>query len=224
MQMVATLNDAEKRAIASYVAGKPAPEFRMPEPRKPEGMCPPETGAAVPNLLAGPRWNGWGVDMENSRFQPVDMAQLNAADIPRLRLKWAFAFPLAIAAFSQPVVAGGRVFAGSMNGAIYSVDAKSGCTHWIYPASPAGVRAAVVIGPGVAGAEYTAYAGDITAVVHALYAVNGTVLWKTKVDDHPVARITGSPQLHEGKLYVPVASMEEAATANPKYERLHFPR
>jgi outer membrane protein assembly factor BamB len=31
-----------------------------------------------------------------------------------------------------------------------------------------------------------------------------------KVEEHPFARITGSPTLHDGRLYVPVSSYEEA--------------
>jgi polyvinyl alcohol dehydrogenase (cytochrome) len=37
-----------------------------------------------------------------------------------------------------------------------------------------------------------------------------------KADDHPSATITGSPVYHEGALYVPVSSLEEAM-ADPKY-------
>jgi len=221
MSFVAKLSAGEVRAIATYITGKPAPEFRMPVAPKPEGICP-ASSAPPPNLLIGPRWNGWGVDYDNSRFQPAGMAQLKPDDISKLKLKWAFAFPIAMAAYSQPVVAGGRLFAGSINGNIYSLDANTGCTHWVYPASPAGVRAAISIGPGVAGARFTAYAGDNTASVHALDALQGTVLWKTKIDDHPFARITGSPQLFSGKLFVPLASLEEAAATSPKYECCTF--
>ena len=221
MSLVATLTDEEKRALASYITGKPAPVFQMPVAPPPQGLCS-GPAAASSDLLSGPRWNGWGVDFDNARFQPAAMAQLSAADLPRLKLKWAFAFPLALASWAQPVVAGGRVFAGSMNGHIYSLDAKTGCTYWSYAASPAGARSAVVLGPGVAGAKFTAYAGDMTGTVHALDALTGKLLWKTKLDEHPIARITGAPQLHQGKLYVPVASMEEAAAANPKYECCTF--
>ena len=36
-------------------------------------------------------WNGWSVESDNSRYQAKP--GLNAADIPRLKLKWAFGFP-----------------------------------------------------------------------------------------------------------------------------------
>ena len=221
MSMVATLTDAEKTAVASWVLNRPVDSFRMPQPAKPEGMCD-TSSESLADLLSGPKWNGWASGLTNSRFQPADMAGLTAQQIPRLKLKWAFGFPGAIAAFSQPVLAGGRVFAGSMNGAVYSLDAATGCTHWIYQASRAGVRSAITIGPGTGSAKFIAYFGDNAGTVHAVDALTGRVLWKTNVDNHPAARITGAVQLYEGRLYVPVASLEEGFATNPKYECCTF--
>ena len=42
-----------------------------------------------------------------------------------------------------------------------------------------------------------------------LDAATGKPLWKVKVEDHTVARITGAPTLYEDRLYVPVSSSEE---------------
>jgi polyvinyl alcohol dehydrogenase (cytochrome) len=215
MTMVATLTDAEKNAIASYLTGKPLGAFKLPAAPAPEGLCP-ASSPAPRDLLSGPRWNGWGVDLTNSRFQPAEMAGLAAGQIPRLKLKWAFGFPLAPAAWSQPVVAGGRVFVGSMNGAVYSIDAATGCTYWIYQASPNGVRSAVSVGRG-SSTRFVAYFGDLGGALHAVDALTGKALWKVTVDDHPMARITGAVQLHNGCLFVPVASLEEGLAGNPKY-------
>lgn len=220
MTIVVKITPEEKRAVVSYLLSKPVDPFRMPALPAPEGMCP--AGSASPDLLSGPRWNGWGVDSNNSRFQPAEMAGLTADQLPKLKLKWAFGFPLAALAWSQPVVAGGRVFVGSQNGNVYSLDAKTGCTYWIYPASPVGVRSAVSIGPRSSPAGFTAYFGDISATVHAVDAITGQALWKVKVEDHPLARITGAVQLHEGRLYVPVASFEEGPAADPTYECCTF--
>ncbi|MBI3696890.1 MAG: PQQ-binding-like beta-propeller repeat protein, partial [Acidobacteria bacterium] len=60
------------------------------------------------------------------------------------------------------------------------------------------------------------------ANVYAVNASTGALLWKTKVDDHPMARVTGSPRLHQGCLYVPVSSVEEVSSGNPKYECCKF--
>ncbi len=47
------------------------------------------------------------------------------------------------------------------------------------------------------------------AIVLALSAKTGNVVWRKKVDSHPSAKITGSITGHNGKLYVPVANWEE---------------
>ncbi len=65
-----------------------------------------------------------------------------AEDVPRLSLKWAFGFPDATSAWSQPTVAGGRLFVGSQNGTVYALDARSGCIYWTFTAK-SGVRTAV---------------------------------------------------------------------------------
>ena len=59
-------------------------------------------------------------------FSPPSAAGLSAAQVPSLKLKWAFGFPLAEEAHSQPTVIGGRVFVGSDAGTVYSLDASSG--------------------------------------------------------------------------------------------------
>ena len=59
--------------------------------------------------------------------------------------------------------------------------------------------------------------GDAHANVYAVDAQTGKELWTRKVDDHFVARITASPKLYDGYLYVPVSSSEEFAAANLDY-------
>jgi polyvinyl alcohol dehydrogenase (cytochrome) len=184
----------------------------------PAGACtnaPP----AFADPLSAPHWNGWGVDPAQTRFQPAAMAQLAAADVPRLKLKWAFGFPDASFAFAQPTIVGGRVFIGSQSGKVYSLDANTGCTYWEFDAG-ALVRAAITVGQRPSG--WTAYVGDRHAKVHALDAMTGTPLWTTHVDDHPAARITGAPTLAGTTLFVPVSSAEESMATNPKYSCCTF--
>jgi polyvinyl alcohol dehydrogenase (cytochrome) len=47
-------------------------------------------------------------------------------------------------------------------------------------------------------------------------------LWKVRVESHPSARLTGSPVLHRGHLYVPVSSSEEGVGSLPDYECCSF--
>ena len=58
--------------------------------------------------------------------------------------------------------------------------------------------------------------------MYAVDAASGKLLWKTKVDNYPVARVTGSPTLYRNVLYVPVASGEEGAGASPIIECCKF--
>jgi polyvinyl alcohol dehydrogenase (cytochrome) len=71
---------------------------------------------------------------------------LSAEQVPRLTSKWAFGFPDATSAWAQPSVVGGRLFVGSHNGTVYSLDARSGCIHWPY-ATQSSVRTGIMIGP-----------------------------------------------------------------------------
>jgi polyvinyl alcohol dehydrogenase (cytochrome) len=174
------------------------------------GACS-KNAADFGDPLSKPHWNGWGVDPTQHRFQPADMARLDPSDAARLKLKWAFGFPGATRSVAQPTVFGGRVFVGSQNGKVYSLDAKSGCSHWEFDAGT-GVRAAVVVGQ--VGDSWAAYFGDLGANVHSVDALTGKELWKAKLDDHPAAVITGSPTLAGTTLYVPVSSYEEATGAN----------
>jgi polyvinyl alcohol dehydrogenase (cytochrome) len=47
-------------------------------------------------------------------------------------------------------------------------------------------------------------------------------MWSVLADDHSLARITGGTTLHNGRLYVPVASMEEPEANSPNYKCCTF--
>ncbi len=210
-QQGAALAGPEREAIATFLAGGTAAPAVSPT----AGRCaaPPPFDAAKP-----PAWSGWS-GPGNTRFQPADRAGLEAGDIPRLTLKWAFAFPGATSVRALPAVAGGRLFVGSEAGTVYALDAASGCVIWTFQAK-GGVRAAITIRPGADGGR--AYVGDISATVYALNATTGDLEWSRQVDSHPFARITGAPTLYDGRLYVPVSSLEEGQGRSPTYECCTF--
>ena len=176
--------------------------------------------AASTSCTARPRsgnaaWNGWA-DAANTRFQSARAAGLDKQTTPKLKLKWAFGFPGVTTAFGTPTVVDGSVFVGAADGAVTSLDARTGCTHWTYTAA-AGVRVAPVIG------GRSVYFGDLRGNVYALDAATGKALWKVHADDHPLAVITGSPKLDAGRLYVPVSGRDESiAATNPTYECCTF--
>jgi polyvinyl alcohol dehydrogenase (cytochrome) len=172
---------------------------------------------------AGPAWNGWSPGEKNARFQNAAAAGLTAAQVPALKLKWAFGVPKAAEMHSQPTVASGRVFFGSDAGYIYSLDAKTGCVYWAFRAD-SGTRTAPTIAPiqGHGAARYALYFVDVLTRVYALDAQTGRLLWKSPAGAHPRAKSTGSATVYNGRVYVPMSAMETTTGAVLTYECCTF--
>lgn len=218
-------------------------------------VATPETNLcdepSAPLALGTAQWNGWGRDIENTRYQPEPA--IRATDVPRLALKWSFGFRGSAVA-GQPTVVDGRLFVLSAAGRVYSLDAKTGCTYWTYDAA-AGAHSPVFIGElapsrraaaavpekqsrsksrsktrgrkarqpltnahlDVLKAPSAAFFGDDTGAIYALDAQRGTLLWRTQVDSHPLARISSAPVLFHDRLYVTVDSTEQSAAQSSTY-------
>jgi polyvinyl alcohol dehydrogenase (cytochrome) len=210
------LSDAQKRIVAEFMSGRPLGSARQGDAQAMPNRCAGNPRLSDP--ARGAAWNGWGVDLSNTRFQPANAAGLTAAQVPRLKLKWAFGYPTGVSSNGQPTIASGRVFVGSDNGFVYALDAATGCVYWSFENGSI-VRNALTIGPitGQGSARYAVYFGDGKANVYALDARDGRLLWKTKADPHFIARITAGAKLYHGKLFVPVSSSEEFSSGNPDY-------
>lgn len=206
--MASALSHEQRLAIANYL-GRPAASAQMSE----ANAC----SVSAKPMTKTPLWNGWGPDLSNSRFQPAELAGLSKSQIPQLRVKWAFGYPGATSAGGPPTIIGDRLFVAGGDGRIYSLDLHTGCVHWTFSPSVF-VRAAISVSPD----GRMAYFGDGQARVYAVDTAAGTLLWKTEMDQHPFAMITGAPRLYDGKLYVVVSSAEELGGANPKYPCCSF--
>lgn len=203
------LTEAQRKAIAAYLSSNPGNSGAEAS----ANMCASAPPLAPSSLARPENWNGWGVDIVNSRYQRD--TSIDRDNLSRLRLKWAFGVPDASTAYGQPTIVGGRLFIGSGDGKVYALDAKTGCTIWVYQAETT-VRTAVTIGAGANG-QLLAYFADGEANLYAVDANAGTLVWKTKVDSHPTARITGAPTLYQGRLYVGTAGNEELTGGDPNY-------
>ncbi|HUI58927.1 MAG TPA: PQQ-binding-like beta-propeller repeat protein [Steroidobacteraceae bacterium] len=209
----AALTPLARRQVAEYLSGTPLEKAAAPAKA-------PLCAAGATDTHQPPVAYGWGYD--NARFIPAEVAHLSVSDVPRLKLRWAFEFPGALRARSQPAIANGAVYVGSQDGTVYSLALDSGCVRWRYRSS-AEVRTAMVLGTSGQGpASGRLYFGDVIARVHAVDAHTGKALWMTKVDEHPNATITGTPALHAGVLYVPISSLEVTTAADSKYECCKF--
>lgn len=167
-------------------------------------------------LASAPLWNRWGNGIENRRYQPVAKAGITPANVSTLELKWAFAFPGAARARSQPAVTDKAIFTGSPDGRVYALDRESGCIWWTFDADSE-VRSAPTLGE-----NGRLYFGDFNANMYVIDAATGKLIWKQSVKDHPAGTITGSPTLHDGRIYVPMSSTEVVSAANPDYNCCSF--
>ena len=176
--------------------------------------------AAVPIKLTDSQWNGWGRDLDNSHFQPKP--GLKPEDVPKLKVKWAFAYPGA-RTWGQPTIIGDRLYVTSSAGQVYCLNANTGCTYWQIEVK-ARARTALSVGalPSGTPAKFAAYFGDQAGNVHAVDAETGKPLWKTNVETHQFGRLTGAPILYKDRLYVPISSVEEVPGRNEKYECCKF--
>jgi len=230
--VVAAAQGTEPPGQGAAGAGPGQAATPLAAPLPPEkNLCEDAAGAVA---LGSVQWNGWGRDLDNTRYQPEPA--LRAADVAKLALKWAYGYQSGTE-FGQPTIVDGRVFIAGAAGRIYSLDAKTGCTYWTYDAAAAS-RTAITIGElarsrtavmprkikrtlahlDIIKAPSAAFFGDDTGAVYAVDAQKGKLLWKTQVDSQPSARIVGAPTLYNDRLYVAMASNEEAmAAANPDY-------
>ena len=199
------LSAAQKQEVARFITG------RVPgqKPDSSFGLCPASRPAFS---AAGPRWNGWGGDLSNTRFQPGAQAGISASEVPRLKLKWAFAFPDTFISNGQPTVVGGRLFVPSANRRLYSLDAKTGCQYWAFePDAPVRASPTIVSLRGER-ARNVAFFGDRRGTAYAIDAETAEVIWKTKVDETgQSAGISAAPAYYEGRLYVPLTAAGEGA-------------
>lgn len=205
----AALTDAQRRYVAEYITQTPADSKMAQLAYAP--MC---NESITMDVDSGIVKAGWGYD--TNRYSGAEQAGLSAEDAADLQLKWAYAYPGALRARSNPTVGFGAVFVGSQDGSVYALDLETGCAHWRIQAS-AEVRTGVILAEGVDGEPPLAIFGDILARLYAVNAMTGEAVWSFKVDEHPSATLTATPSLAEHRVIVNVSSLEVTAAANPEY-------
>jgi polyvinyl alcohol dehydrogenase (cytochrome) len=209
----AGLSTGELLALIGYIAPTGGSHATPPV------FTPTCKGDAAFQPASGSQWNGWSSSLTNSRFQDAASAGLSAADVPKLKLKWAFNLGDVTVARSQPTIVGGRVFIASESGAVYSLDAGSGCTRWGFQAGGS-LRAGVTIGE--AKGASAVFFSDGGGTMYALNAQTGQLIWKVKPVDHYTTIATATPRFYKGVVYQPYSSFEEAIAGDPKYHCCTF--
>jgi polyvinyl alcohol dehydrogenase (cytochrome) len=164
---------------------------------------------------SGAFWENWGNGVANKR-SGMGSSSLSTDNVGSLELKWAFGFPGAARARSQPVATNEALFVGSQDGRVYALGLADGCTFWTFDAESE-VRVSPTLTRDARNRPVNLYFADFKANVYALDARTGKQIWKRSVADHPAATITGSPTLYNGRIFVPLSSTEIVSAMDENY-------
>jgi polyvinyl alcohol dehydrogenase (cytochrome) len=168
------------------------------------------------------QWQIAGQNLNNTRSQPAEQL-ISPANVQGLKPKWVFTTGGDVSA--TPTVDGDAVYFPDWGGNLFAIKKDSGAIIWSHKISDYdGVAGSVSrVSPAVDHDQLII--GDILnsrqvhdgANVMAVDRETGTLRWKTQVDSHPAAIITGSPVVFDGVVYIGVSSNEETLAANPAY-------
>ena len=168
----------------------------------------------------GSEWSNAGGNRQNTRFQGAEHT-LSPANVGQLAPKWVATTAGDVSA--TPAVDATTVYVPDWAGRLYAVDRATGAVKWnVSIAAASGVpfdkaRAtpAVTEDKLIVGTQGSIFApgGGPGGKVLAFDKSTGALLWSTQLDSHPAAIITQSATVFDGRVYVGVASQEEALAA-----------
>lgn len=167
---------------------------------------------AVASLAAGldAPWPMSGQNIANTR---VGTSSINADNAKNLALKWKISVHGDVSA--TPAATGGALYFPDWAGWMYKVDAETGAVIWSHRISEyVGIPGAVArTSPAVEGD--TVYIGDQNGGhLIALDAATGNARWTTDLGNgNPFMIDTQAPIVHDGVVYVGLASSEEGTEA-----------
>jgi len=180
-------------------------------------MCPASRGKI--DLSAEPTVTGFGFDKKNHRHLSATQAGLRTQDMSNLELAWAFAFPKATAMRSQPAIVGKTLFYPVPDAArLYAIDIDGPpCVRWVYE-NEVPLRTSTGYGELPGSKRKVLVFGDLGANVHMVDATTGKQIWVQAVGLHPLSLTTGTPVLHEDRVYVPISQYEISLGGNDDHE------
>ncbi|MDD1650413.1 MAG: PQQ-binding-like beta-propeller repeat protein [Methylococcaceae bacterium] len=159
-------------------------------------------------------------DLQNTRYQNTE-SKISPSNVDKLATKWVFTTGGDVSA--TPAVDGAKVYVPDWAGNLYAIDKKTGEQVWSVKiadftgapgdktrATPAlagdkviiGTQGSVLVPGGAPGGKVLAFNKD-----------TGALVWSTQADSHPAAIITQSATVFDNRVYVGVASLEEALAA-----------
>jgi polyvinyl alcohol dehydrogenase (cytochrome) len=184
---------------------------------------PPGAAEAAPSGMSGGGWPAAGHDIGNTR-NAAGEHDVGPRNVSRLAPAWSLTTTASVTV--TPTVADGTVYFPDSGGTLWAVAVDSGRVRWSHRVS-----------------EYTGITGDVSRTSPAIYgdelvlgdtsvgngasviAVDrrtGRLRWRTLVDPHVAAIVTGAAVVYRGVVYEGVSSGEEVLATEPGYRCCSF--
>ncbi len=162
--------------------------------------------------------NGFGFNSANTRVQP---SQITSGNVGDLQLAYTHVAEGAKEKRGAPAVTQQTVYFSERN-EIVAANRITGCEYWrfkgLVKSSLIGNNAmrssAVVYLPPSGNKPAMVFAGDFFGNMYGINAQTGKQVWRAQMGGPETDRhfITGSPQMHNGTMFVPVSTKEVVTT------------
>jgi len=156
----------------------------------------------------------WGIDAANTRFVQSADSQINAQNVHRLQLKWAYGLSTKTPRF-YPLVTSDTIYIGDGENGLLALNRESGCVRWRNSDAAGGAASSIV---GVA-TDFgpTLFFAHREKGVFAIHAESGKTLWQRGTESEPLPMYSGSPLVADGVIYLPISSQEIGLSMLPFY-------
>lgn len=168
------------------------------------------------------QWQQSGHDIANTRSAPSEI-RISRTTAPNLTRTWNFVAQGEVT--TTPAVEYGYAYFPDTAGYLYKVRTSDGVQIWRKTlssmtgtapvSSSSAVRPISRTTPAISGSRLLV--GTRDGFVLAIDKNTGSLLWRRKVDSHSTTMVTASPVVHNGRVFVGVASAEEARSTDSAY-------
>ncbi len=209
----ASLTDAEKSTLVEFLVGKEA----VKDDWIANMMCAPDRKKV--DLKTAASVATFGYDKKNHRHLTKAQAGLATKDFSNLELAWAIGFPAATTMRSQPAVVGSTLFLPVADAyRLFAIDiAGPPCLKWVYQ-NDIPLRTSSAFGELPGSKRKVLVFGDLGSNIHMVDAQTGERIWKQHIGLYDLSLTTGTPVLHNDRVYAPVSQYEITLGGDPKHE------
>ena len=161
-------------------------------------------------------WLSAGNGLTNDHWASNEFL-LSPYTLPYVHPRWVFTANNEVQ--GTPTVENNKVYVADMSGAVFQLDAATGKPLWQASLTAiSGDPMAYSRNSPAIGVNNIIVGDQDSATLYALSKTDGTLAWKTTLDSAMAAIVTSSPVVANGRIYVGVASNQEAmASKIPNY-------